>query len=168
MQKHPRGRTPITHGAFTLIELVVAMTLMTLVMGSVVSVVVLSSKSLDVVSAQTVTGNISDAIMRISSDLRQAKSFTSTTATSVTFTVPDRTGDAVEDKLTYAWTGTTGDPITLQLNSETAVIVIEDVQAFSMDYILAKQVAWAGASAPDTGITINVLGGTVSASKKSK
>jgi hypothetical protein len=65
-------------------------------------------------------------------DLQTAKSFTERTATAVTFTVPDRDGDNIDETIRYAWAGTPGDPLTYQLNGGTATTLADDVQQFNL------------------------------------
>lgn len=67
-------------------------------------------------------------------DLERATGFTERTATSATFTVPDRNGDGRPETLRYAWSGTPGAPLTLQMNGGTIQNLATNVQQFQLTY----------------------------------
>ena len=60
-------------------------------------------------TVQAVAGRT--AADQMADDLKLALNFTEQTATAVTFTVPDRNGDAQPETIRYAWTGA-GAPLT--------------------------------------------------------
>ena len=67
-------------------------------------------------------------------NLNQAIRFTERTATAVTFTVPDRTGDNLPETIRYAWTGAAGDPLIYEYNN-SSVELATGVQNFSLSYL---------------------------------
>lgn len=62
-------------------------------------------------------------LQRLRDELSMAASISELTSSSVTFTHPDFTGDALDETITYSWGGTVGDPIVRTLNgvSQTAL-----------------------------------------------
>jgi hypothetical protein len=67
-------------------------------------------------------------------ELHFAATVTERTATSVTVTVADRTGDGLAETVRYAWSGTAGDPLTRQYNGGTVAVFAADVHRFSLSY----------------------------------
>ena len=78
----------------------------------------------------------SELIDEITTDLNLAMSFSERTDTAVTFTVPDRDSNGQSETIRYSWSGTSGDSIMREYNGGDAVAVAEDVQYFSLEYIL--------------------------------
>jgi hypothetical protein len=70
----------------------------------------------------------------ITVELQTAVSVTSRADKSITFTVADRTGDAVEETIRYGWSGATGGPLTRRYNAGTVVSVLPHVTEFSLSY----------------------------------
>jgi hypothetical protein len=55
-----------------------------------------------------------DAADQVSDDLHVALNFSEHTSNSITFSVPDRTGNGTPDQIRYAWDGVSGHPLTRQ------------------------------------------------------
>jgi len=72
------------------------------------------------------------AIHRIRSELSMAITVTELTSQSAAITHPDVTGDGIDDVIRYAWSGTTGDPITREFNSGAAAAVLDDCNGFTL------------------------------------
>jgi len=129
--RNARGR------AFTLVEVVVSLVILSILMLACVGVLVLAQRSLDLNRpdgpvAQPVEAR--EAADLLTSDLRMATSVLQQTATSTLFTVPDRTGDGVPETLLYAWSGTPGDPLTRSYNGGTAAAILKNVRSLSLGY----------------------------------
>ncbi len=127
-----RRHNPPARG-LTLVELVISMTLMTLLTAGIVSAVVLASRAMPPGGAASQTGNAATVAADLAAELACALWFTERTATAVTFAVPDRDGDGTPDTIRYAWTGT-GQPLTRAYNGGAPVTVLGSVQAFDLDY----------------------------------
>jgi prepilin-type N-terminal cleavage/methylation domain-containing protein len=118
---------------FTLAELVASMAILTILMGAMTSVIVVASHAIpdaeDPVQTKLATMDVVDQIGR---ELYYATTITESTATAMTFTVPDRGhGAAGPETIRYAWSGTPGDPLTRQYNGGTVVNLSTGVQSFS-------------------------------------
>lgn len=121
--------------ALTLIELVIAMTIVGMVVASTTGALqlfTLNGSRLQL--SERHRSQVSLVMYRLKSELRLATLITDATGTSVTFTVPDITGDAVDDEIEYQWSGTSGDPLTRRLNAEPAQNVLSNVHGFEIVY----------------------------------
>ncbi|MBM4074622.1 MAG: hypothetical protein FJ267_03150, partial [Planctomycetes bacterium] len=98
-------------------------------------------------------------------DLQRATGFTERTAKAVTFTVPDRDGNGRPETLRYAWSGTAGNPLTLQVNGGPVQNIALNVQQFALSYQTKSLVApiVPDESPPDLGRVLFVSGGTYKA-----
>jgi prepilin-type N-terminal cleavage/methylation domain-containing protein len=122
-------------GGFTLIELVVSLSVMTILMAGIASALMIASHALpDRDSPLAVAADAAEMVERITAELYDAQSFGTRSATSVAFTVQDRTGDGNPDTIRYAWSGTPGAPLTRKVNLDTAYTVLQNVQEFALLY----------------------------------
>src|SRR5581483_935801 len=124
--------------AFTLIEMVVSLAVL-----SILVVVLGSALTLALKANGTGATNASDSFTagdvadRITADLNVADNFTDrSTATAVTFTVPDRNNDGLDETIRYALSGTT---LSRQYNGGTAVALASNVKSFSLSYLTRLQ-----------------------------
>ena len=123
--------------AFTLIELVMAMGIMTLVLGATVSIFTVVSRSVDGITTMTEQHKTEDVLAQMQSEMRLALDFPDVSATGVTFSVPDRDNDAVDETIRYEWAGTPGSPptsgpFTRQYNTDPAVTVLETLYDYKL------------------------------------
>jgi hypothetical protein len=72
------------------------------------------------------------ALIRMRTELEQATSIVSLTSTQVTFQHPDVNGNSQTDTVTYAWSGTVGDPVTRKVNTGGAEDILTQCRAFSL------------------------------------
>lgn len=131
-----RNRTP-ARGGFTLLEAVLSMLVVSIILGAIGSLMVMTTRQLSASTggaANLLRGN--QLAQQITAELSVATSVTERTATAVTFTVPDRNGDGQPETIRYAWSGTPGNPVTRAYNGGTPANVAENVYAFSLDYLL--------------------------------
>ena len=120
---------------YTLVELMVALSASVVLMGGMASAVAVSTRSLSLADTGSGARAISTDVQReFLADLQRATGFTERTANAVTFTVPDRTGDGRPEKLRYAWSGTAGAPLTLQMNGGTVQNLATNVQQFDLSF----------------------------------
>jgi len=128
---------PTRGRGFTLAELVVSMVVMSILMVGLGSAILIASHALPdgerpatrIVQSASVAGQIVE-------ELRSAIWIREHTATSVEFAVPDRDGDGNAERIRYAWSGTSGDPLTRQYNGGKVVDVLDDVNVFDLGYDL--------------------------------
>ncbi|MCK4661091.1 MAG: prepilin-type N-terminal cleavage/methylation domain-containing protein [Phycisphaerae bacterium] len=127
----------VRRSGLTLVELVVAMVIMTIVMAGLTSAILIASHALpDSADPLAHIAEVSAAMEQISTEIGCAKYIAERSAHTITFTVADRNGDGVPERIHYAWSGTVGDPLTRQYNGGAGINVIEDVQAFALAYDL--------------------------------
>ncbi len=121
---------------FTLVELVAAMTIMAILMMGMGSAIIIASNAIpDGKSPMEIAIQSRNTLDRITEDLLYATSLTEKSANAVTFTVADRGhGAAGPETIRYAWSGTPGDPLTLEYNGAPGVDLIDDVQDFTLSY----------------------------------
>lgn len=128
----PAPRRP----GYTLIEMLVASVSAGVLMVGMASTLMIASQSLELNSGGvTREADLHRALDRLTGDVRHAKGFTERTATAMTFTVPDRTGDGEDDTLRYAWSGVAGDPLTLEFNGATPIVVAGNVTGLNFDFL---------------------------------
>jgi prepilin-type N-terminal cleavage/methylation domain-containing protein len=120
--------------AFTLLEVMLSTVIISMIMMAMASVMALSTRCLN--SKGEDVSKDSELIDEITTDLNLAMSFSERTDTAVTFTVPDRDSNGQSETIRYSWSGTSGDSIMREYNGGDAVAVAEDVQYFSLEYIL--------------------------------
>lgn len=67
-------------------------------------------------------------------DLQDASSISEQQSRSITVTVPDRTGDSIDDTIRYSWTPSPGNPTFRQFNGGTSENILDDVHQFDIRY----------------------------------
>lgn len=129
--RHGRAR----RSAFTLVETVVSVTVMSIVMLGLGSAIVIASKALpdpNRLTSRLIQESAIAADLLV--DLQEARYIAERTAHAITFTVSDRDGDGSPERIRYAWSGTPGDPLTREYNTASAVTVLHDVYGFDLSY----------------------------------
>ena len=121
----------------TLAELVVSMTIMTILMGAMTSVILMASHALPTgQSPLEKKTQAADIVDQSAGDLVFATTFIFSDADTVRFNVPDRGhGAAGPETMRYSWSGTPGDPLTHRYNGCPDITLCEDVQDFSLEYV---------------------------------
>ena len=119
----------------TLVELVVAMAVTTLVMVGVGSAMLVASHALPDKSRPALQLlEASGVVQQIRTELAMAIQVTERSASAVTFTVADRDGDGSPERIRYAWSATPGDPLARQYNGGAEVAVLEHVYELDLHY----------------------------------
>lgn len=132
----PAPLPPSRRRAFTLVEVMVSMVVVSIIMGAIASVMRLATTQLDATSSGM--SNVSKAtslLQQITAEVALAKTVTERTATAITFTVPDRNADGQDETIRYSWTGTAGNPLTRTYNGTSATIA-DNVYYFNATYLL--------------------------------
>jgi prepilin-type N-terminal cleavage/methylation domain-containing protein len=150
--------------AFTLVELLVSMVIVAVLMGAVASTIVLASRALPTAkSATACTIEAGTALDQFVAELESAVYISEHSQTAVAFTVADRNGDGLAERIRYAWSGVAGDPLTRQYNGGPAAAFINNVQQFSLaPEIQSITEAYPGAGVEDAfdSVLVNKDSGT--------
>src|SRR5438067_5572044 len=119
----------IARPGFTLLEMMASIAILTIVLLAAGSVMTLAARAnINATNPNNPTNQIAlarSAVDQMSDDLKMAKSFAARNATSVTFTVPDRTGDSIDETITYSWAGA-GTPVMRQFNGAAPVSIADN------------------------------------------
>lgn len=156
--------------AFTLVELVVACTIMGVLAAALSSAMLIASQSMDNGRGSLrATMDEAEALQQIAAELSLARSVTTSSGTTVTFTVADRDANGTDETITYAWAGTSGNPLTRSYNGGSPVTVLTDVTSLQFVYSVSKNrdllgwLAILGLGSPDQtvlqSVTIKVQAG---------
>lgn len=132
----------------SLVELLVAMAMSSTVLVGAVAAIGIGGRAFRSATDGVRSASAIDVLARVSADVELAIAFTERTATAVEFYVPDRTGDGAPELIRYAWSGTTGDPLTHSMNGSTPVAVLEGVAQLSLEYVVANVVGKPEFAAP--------------------
>ncbi len=125
----------LCRGGFTLLEVSLSLVIVSVIMIAIGSSILLASKAIPSSdSPPQCTNRAASEAEYMSSELKYALTVTQRTANSITFTVPDRSGDGLAEEIRYAWSGTPGDSILRWYNGGDAAAVLEDVHSFEMLY----------------------------------
>lgn len=120
---------------FTLIEMVLALGILSILLVAGQSAIRIAGHSLPDSNSPTFSSEIGEqALAQLASELRYAQSVTQMSANSITFTVAARGTDSSPETICYSWDGTPGDPLTRQYNSDAPVNVETNVNSFSLLY----------------------------------
>ena len=125
------------HSGFTLMELMISLSVMSIIMVGMGSVLLVASHALPDANRITSRLNLASRVVnQMTEELQEARHIVEQTATAVTFTVPDRNGDGSPERIRYAWSGTAGAPLTREYNDSNAIPVLTDVNEFDLGYHL--------------------------------
>lgn len=121
--------------AFTLVEMIVASSVLAILMAGLASAIVVATRALPA------SPDAKDAVVQgaltaetLIDELCETTWIIEHTATAITFAVADRDGDGNAERIRYAWSGNAGDPLTRGINGGEEVSVAEDVRQFSIEY----------------------------------
>lgn len=121
--------------AFTLVELVLSLAIMSVVMLGLASALLVAGHALpDRDSAVALTMEHALVGQQLAEELACATWFITSTSTSVEFTVADRDGDHVPERIRYEWSGVVGDPLLRSYNGASPIKVLTAVGAFDLKY----------------------------------
>jgi prepilin-type N-terminal cleavage/methylation domain-containing protein len=119
----------------TLIELIVVLAISSLIFGAIMLTTSSSLQAMDHISQRNGVDQAAlHAVNRISIDLGTALELKQTDPTTLKLTVPDITGDAVDDEIVYSWSGTAGAPLLRSVNG-TPLPIAENVSACLFEYL---------------------------------
>ncbi len=111
------------------------MVVLSIVLLALGSAIVLASHAIpDAPGPTAAVATAAEVAEQIAGELSFARSFVERTANTVEFTVADRNGDLISETIRYAFSGTSGDPLTRQYNGGTVVSIIEAAEEFELLY----------------------------------
>lgn len=100
---------PSRRRAMQLLELVVSLSIASILMAGLSAAVVISKRTLDSVSLHASSAaSAQGGIQLLQNDLREARQVDSRTATSIEMKLPDRNSDGVLESVRYRWNATSG------------------------------------------------------------
>ncbi len=146
MRRHARA-------GYTLMEMVVALGVSALLLGSLASAVVVAANALPGAegSATESVLETSGALDEVISDLERAVYAPERAATAATVVLPDSGSDGAPELLRYAWAGSGGDPVTRVENGGDAESVLGSADGFALGYdTVARIDTYAGATITNT------------------
>ncbi len=109
---------------FTLIELVVSLGIVGILAVAMGSTITLSMRALPTPGGGPETqASAGRALQIIGSDARLATAAAMPDIRTLTLTIPDQTGDASAETVTYAWAGSSGDPLTRTFNADSSTLL---------------------------------------------
>ena len=120
---------------FTLVELIVAVAVTSILMLAIGSTIVVATYALpddDRPAGAVIAAGA--AAEWIATELQYAVMVNHSSANMVEFTVADRDNDDAPETIRYEWSGTAGAPLTRQYNAGTLANVLDRVQQFELAY----------------------------------
>lgn len=130
---NPKSKIQNPKYGYTLVEMSVALVATALLTVAMISSMVLSTRGLEVVAGAADHTQSAESLADFMSECRLATNIVST-ATGITLTVPDRTGDGSADTIAYTWSGSPGNPLMKAVNGGAASAVLESVDSIALDY----------------------------------
>lgn len=127
-------RSSRCHG-FTLVEMVTSLAILGIILLACGSATVMATRAGgDAATRAAAQLQAADAAGQIVDDLNVAIDFTQRTATSVTFTVPDRLNDGSPQTVKYSWTGIIDTPLLRQFNNGPATPILTGVRGLDFGF----------------------------------
>jgi len=133
--KRWRSRRRAIRGGYTLLELVISSSIGAILVAGLSGSLYIASQSFDRNLAVDDQASAQELLAQMMRDLHQANRFSERTTTAVTFTVPDRTGNGIQETIRYSWGGAAGDPLTYEYNGSAVVVLARSVQNFDLSYL---------------------------------
>lgn len=119
---------------YTLVEVVISLTSATILTAGLATSIAISSRSLTGGGKALARAKSAEVQANMLADLNQATAFSARTATSVTFTVPDRNTDNLDETISYSWTGLPTAQLTYSYNGSAPATILNDVKDLQLTY----------------------------------
>ncbi len=120
--------------AFTLLEMIVNLALVTLIVAGISSAMVLVSRGLPETGGAQASFDVARVLNDFAEELRTATYITNRSHRSITLTTPDRNNDGLPEVVTYDWSGTSGAALTRTQNSADPVTLIHGTAQFNLAF----------------------------------
>ena len=131
-----RSVGPWRRRGFTLLELLVAMTIFSVLLAGMGSALMLTRRAVpDGKKGTSAVVSAAGAMDRLAGDLSYATSIFTASPTELSFMVEDRNGDGSSEMIRYYWSGTLGGPLVRQVNGGAEATLLDGVQEFRLDYL---------------------------------
>lgn len=124
----------LSRRGYTLVELIVAMTAATFLMAGLGSSLFIATRAFDGNSTALTRLRAAELQTDMMADLSQATEFVTRNTSGVSFLVPDRDGDGVEESISYSWTGLPDAEFHYSYNGSTPSTVLTDVQNYQLGF----------------------------------
>lgn len=125
-----------TAAGVTLIEMVVALALTTIVIGAATSVMIVASRALPRPTDSVVRATTGTMALAIFESEAQTAIAVGATDDRIVLRIPDRTGDTLPETVTYTWDGVVGS--SLIRDDGTPQAVVTNVQSFLIEWSMAR------------------------------
>lgn len=139
--------------AFTLMEVVVATAAAAILTAGIGAAVVAASQTMP---GRSTTGKANDGpegsrqsaavVEAMAAELASATGVTSFASKSITFTTADQNADGTAETITYAWSGTPGDPVTRFSSGGSTVTLIPSARDFALSAVTTTAAQTASAA----------------------
>lgn len=123
------ARSPRRRTAYTLVEMLVSATAMSVLTAGIASTIILATQAVEDVDSPSYSLRQSTLVLdEFARDVGTAIQILEASNTAFEFVVPDRDGDGQNETIRYVYPGAVGDPLTRQINGGAASAVLENVQ----------------------------------------
>lgn len=131
---HDRRTNPMRRG-FTLVELVLNLTVLTLITGTVTTAVVMATHALPAAHSPLQSTHSAYAVVeQMAGEIFVATSFADRSARAISFVVPDRNNDGQPETILYEWSGVPGEALQRKYGNQIKSVVAENVFEFELTY----------------------------------
>ena len=129
---------PQLRSAFSLMEMIVASLIISVLMVAMGSVVMVSARAVEGADSSAVRAKADWTLAKMASELRFALSYSDITSRGITALVPDRDNDGVLEIIRYEWLGTSENPkpLTRRYNNGPITKVLDGVHSFSFNSLI--------------------------------
>ena len=120
-------------------ELIAAMVCSGVLLAGLGSVMLIGRQVAYSPSAASVRTETANVVSHLADELQYATLLIGQSTRSLEFVIADRDGDGRAEKIRYAWSGTSGDPLIKTVNGGTPKTVLEAVEEFNASYVLKPE-----------------------------
>ncbi len=126
--------TPVRPFGFTLVELVVALAIFTVIVGVLGTTLFVAQRGTETIGKQTASIVVARQLIdRVADDLARTVGLSTQTDTLVQFEIPDEDGDGFSEIVRYRWSVEPGRDVTRQLNNAAPIGVARNVRQFRIE-----------------------------------
>jgi hypothetical protein len=123
----------------TLMELVAAMVCSAVLLAGLGSVMLIGRQVAYSPTSASVRTETANVVSYLADELQYATLLIGQSTRSLEFVIADRDGDGRAEKIRYAWSGTSGDPLVKTVNGGALHTILEAVEEFNASYVLKPE-----------------------------
>jgi hypothetical protein len=123
----------------TLMELVAAMVCSAVLLAGLGSVMLIGRQVAYSPTSASVRTETANVVSYLADELQYATLLIGQSTRSLEFVIADRDGDGRAEKIRYAWSGTSGDPLVKTVNGGAPHTILEAVEEFNASYVLKPE-----------------------------